>query len=156
MNEWINEWMNEWMNDNECGEAWKVIGMKKYVRISRFAHFKRLRDRPTNQPTDGPTDMTSYRSARTHLKKGHGKKIMDNSPSQCTGCDHISGFWIRLSVRPSVLQSLHLFRIAAYAAAVAKQLLEVPLCHFFPRYMLIMSLPLYAARYVIAVIIVIL
>ena len=46
--------------------------MKKYVRISRFAHFKRLRDRPTdrptNRPTNRPTDMTSYRSARTHLK----------------------------------------------------------------------------------------
>ena len=24
--------------------------------ISRFAHFKRLRDRPTNRPTDQPTD----------------------------------------------------------------------------------------------------
>ena len=43
--------------------------MKKYVRISRFAHFKRLRDRPTDRPTDRSTDMTSYRSARTHLKR---------------------------------------------------------------------------------------
>ena len=52
-----------------------MIGMKKYVRISRFAHFKRLRDRPTNQPTNRPTnrptDMTSYGSARTHLKIIH-------------------------------------------------------------------------------------
>ena len=40
------------MNENECGKAEKVIGMKKYVRISRFPHFKRLRDRPTDQPTD--------------------------------------------------------------------------------------------------------
>ena len=46
-----------------------MIGMKKYVRISRFAHFKRLRDRPT----DRPTDMTSYRSARTHLKRGSAR-----------------------------------------------------------------------------------
>ena len=38
-NEWMNEWMHKWMNENECGNAWKVIGMKKYVRISRFAHF---------------------------------------------------------------------------------------------------------------------
>ena len=51
MNE--NEWMNEWMNENECDKAWKVIGIKKYVRISRFVHFKRLRYRPTNQPTNG-------------------------------------------------------------------------------------------------------
>ena len=35
--------MNEWMNDYECGKAWMVIGMKKYVRISRFAHLKRLK-----------------------------------------------------------------------------------------------------------------
>ena len=61
-------WMNEWMNENECGKAWKVIGMNKYVRMSRFANFKRLRDQPTDRPTDRLTDMTSYRSARTHLK----------------------------------------------------------------------------------------
>ena len=48
------------MNENECAKAWKVIGMKEFFRISRFAHFKRLRDQPT--------DMASYRSARTHLK----------------------------------------------------------------------------------------
>ena len=42
------------MNENECGKARKVIGMMKYVRMSRFAHFKRLRYQPTNQPTDGP------------------------------------------------------------------------------------------------------
>ena len=60
----MNEWMNEWMNENECAKAWKVIGMKEFFRISRFAHFKRLRD----QPTDQPTDMASYKSARTHLK----------------------------------------------------------------------------------------
>ena len=36
-----DEWVNEWMYENECGKAWKVIGMKKYV------------------------DLTSYRSART-------------------------------------------------------------------------------------------
>ena len=48
--EWMNKWMNEWMN--ECSEAWYVIGMKKYVGISRFSHFKRLRDQPTNQQTD--------------------------------------------------------------------------------------------------------
>ena len=41
-----------------------MIGMKKYVKMSRFVQFKRLRDRPTDQPTD----MTSYKSARTHLK----------------------------------------------------------------------------------------
>ena len=49
--EWMIEWMNEWMNENECGKAWEVIGMKNYVRISHFAHFKRLRY-PTDQPTD--------------------------------------------------------------------------------------------------------
>ena len=49
---WMNEWMNEWMNGNECGEAWKVIGMKRYVRISRFAHFKRLCYRQTDRQTD--------------------------------------------------------------------------------------------------------
>ena len=43
------------MNEYECGEAWKLIGMKKYIRISRFAHFKRLRDRQTNQPADRRT-----------------------------------------------------------------------------------------------------
>ena len=61
----MNECMNEQWNENEYGKAGEVIGMKKDVRISRIAHFKHLRDRPTNRPTD----MTSYRSARTHLKK---------------------------------------------------------------------------------------
>ena len=31
--------MNKRMNENECGEASEVIGMKKYVRPSHFAHF---------------------------------------------------------------------------------------------------------------------
>ena len=53
-----------------------MIGMKKYVRISRFAHFKRLRDRPTNRPTNRQTDMTSYRSARTHLIEGKERKVL--------------------------------------------------------------------------------
>ena len=48
--------------------AREVIGMKKDVRISRFASLKRSLDRPTNQATDPPMDMTSYRGARTHLK----------------------------------------------------------------------------------------
>ena len=43
------------MRENECGKAGEVIGMKKYVKISRFARFKRLRDRPTNRPTDRRT-----------------------------------------------------------------------------------------------------
>ena len=30
--------------------------MMKYVRMSRFAHFKRLRYGPTDQPTDQPTN----------------------------------------------------------------------------------------------------
>ena len=58
-----------------------MIGMKKYVRMSRFAHFKRLRDRPTNRPTDRPTDMTSYRSARTHLKR-----VMDDTRYHTYSC----------------------------------------------------------------------
>ena len=57
MNEWMNdrmdEWIKEWMNENKCGKAWKVIGIKKYVRISRFEYFKCLRDWLTDQPTDG-------------------------------------------------------------------------------------------------------
>ena len=47
--------------------------MKKVDRIGRFKRFKRLRyqptNRPTNQPTNRPMDMTSTRSARTHLKR---------------------------------------------------------------------------------------
>ena len=58
-----------------------MIGMKKYVRISLFAHFKRLRDRPTDQPTDQltnrPTDMTSYRYARKHLKSNLDRTKVD-------------------------------------------------------------------------------
>ena len=57
------------MNENECGKAREVIGMKKYVRIGRFAHFKRLRDRPTNQRTDRRMDKASYRDAWTHRKR---------------------------------------------------------------------------------------
>ena len=37
--------------------------MKKYARISRFAHFKRFRDRLINQPNDRPND--GHESART-------------------------------------------------------------------------------------------
>ena len=59
------------MNDNECGKAREVIRMRKYVRISHFAHIKRLRDRPTEQPTN----MTSYRSARTHLKRKFDSRV---------------------------------------------------------------------------------
>ena len=60
------EWMNEGMNENDCGDAWKVIGMKKYVRISRFAHIKRLRDRPTDQPTDQPTGRPTNQPTDGH------------------------------------------------------------------------------------------
>ena len=48
--------MNEWMNENECGEAWQVIVMKKDNRIGRFERFKRLRYQPTDRPTDRPTN----------------------------------------------------------------------------------------------------
>ena len=48
---------------------------------SRFAHFKRLHSRPTDRPTDQPTnqpmDMTSYRSARTHLKISLNDLVFD-------------------------------------------------------------------------------
>ena len=83
MNEWMNEWMEErkieWKkeksNENECIEAWEVIGMKKDVRIGRFERFKRLRYQPTDQPTNRPTDMTCYRSAGTHLKKEQTEEV---------------------------------------------------------------------------------
>ena len=45
--------------------------MKNDDRIDRFERFKRLRYQRINRQTDRPTiptDMTSYRSARTHLK----------------------------------------------------------------------------------------
>ena len=47
--------MNEQQNGNECGKAMEVKEIKKDVSIGRFAHFKRLRDRSINQPTDGRT-----------------------------------------------------------------------------------------------------
>ena len=48
------------------------LGIKKNVRIGRFAHFNHLRDRLTNQPTNRPMDLISYRSARTLFK---GKQV---------------------------------------------------------------------------------
>ena len=42
--------------------------MRKNVGIDGFVRLKRLRDGPTNQPTDGPMDMSSYRGARTHMQ----------------------------------------------------------------------------------------
>ena len=49
--------------------------MKNDGIIGRFAHFKHLRDRQTNRKTDKRADLTSYRSARTHLSRqsSHGR-----------------------------------------------------------------------------------
>ena len=57
------------MNENECGKALMVIGKKECDIISRFVHFKRLRNRPADQTTKRRMDSSSYRSARTPLKK---------------------------------------------------------------------------------------
>ena len=54
MNEWMNESTNK--NENERGEAWEAIVMKKDDIFGRFERFKRLRYQPTNQPTDRPPD----------------------------------------------------------------------------------------------------
>ena len=45
-----------------------MIEMKNYVRISRFAHFKRLRDRPTNQPTEGHDLLWECEDALKNMK----------------------------------------------------------------------------------------
>ena len=51
------------------------------IFIEKTAHFRRLKktgytgtDGRTDRPTDGPTDTTSYRDARTHLKTNNFRK----------------------------------------------------------------------------------
>ena len=66
---WMNvvyEWMNDLMIDlfNVCYFYW-VGSTFSFIRILRFLRLVWWTDQQTNRPTD----MTSYRDARTHLKK---------------------------------------------------------------------------------------
>ncbi len=54
-------WCYSWL----CRPSWSFLYMK--FSISCIFH-KSIIYRRTNGPTDGRTDMTSYRDARTHLK----------------------------------------------------------------------------------------
>ena len=51
----------------------KLVGAGFGMKEPRILRFKRLRDGPTDQPTDRRTDMTSYRDARTHLKNAQNQ-----------------------------------------------------------------------------------
>ena len=42
--------------------------MKKDAEIDYIARFQRLRDSQTNQPTNGRSDMTSHKCAKTQMK----------------------------------------------------------------------------------------
>ena len=66
--EFVNEWKNEWMNEriNEWMNDWVLMRLMKDVRIGRFAHQTFMW--PTDQ-RDRRTNMTSYWSARTHLRR---------------------------------------------------------------------------------------
>ena len=47
------------MKENPCGRAQDLVGMKKDIGISRFPQLICV--------TDGSTDMTSYKCARTYI-----------------------------------------------------------------------------------------
>ena len=54
------------------------------VFIEKTAHFRRLKKtgytgtiRPSDGRTDGRTDTTSYRDARTHLRMGEKKSVTE-------------------------------------------------------------------------------
>ena len=86
------------MNENECGKAEKVIGMKKYVRISRFPHFKRLRDRPTDRPTDR---LDLLKKCEDALKKWKTRVFYTLSVCSCVRGGLGCGWGLNAPVHPS-------------------------------------------------------
>ena len=63
MNKWFIEWISRCMLLLLCRDHFSI------EKMHEFDVFDECVTWPTDRPTNQPTDMTSYRSARTHLKR---------------------------------------------------------------------------------------